>query len=67
MENNNKTKVGQSKSILKDKDGKTAKASSIKKNIPEWPEEYEEDRSMNIRMKRQPFVQSTKNKNNRSK
>ena len=37
-----------------------AKKSSAGKKPPEWPEEFEEDRSMNIRMKPQPFVQPSK-------
>jgi hypothetical protein len=66
MKKDKENNVQQSKSTLENKDRKTGKANSIKKNIPEWPEEYEEDRSMDIRMKKQPFSQSIK-ENNRSK
>ena len=60
-----KNKKLQGEPALQDKDGKTEKDSSIKNAVPECPEEYEEDRSMNIRMHEQPFVQSKKNTDNK--
>ena len=43
------------------------KDNSEKKKSPIWPQEYEEQRSMNIRMKEQPFQSSAKPEKKKTK
>ena len=52
--------IKKSKPISNNKAKTKSKIGSVHKNTTAMPEEFEEDRSMNIRMKPQPFLKQSK-------